>query len=157
MFRGEYEKLLDADTAARLAEESYDVMEYVYGLLENGAALGVLQYGVGSVTYHSHCQQRTHGLEVYTEAILERLGYAVETTEAECCGMAGSFGYKSEYYELSQAVGESLATEVTERDGESGEKRQIVASGTSCLEQLDDLLDRPATHPVELIAPDPNR
>ena len=157
MFRDEYEKLLDDDTAARLAEHSYDVLEYVYGLLENGADLGALQYGVGPVTYHSHCQQRTLGLEVYTEAVLERLGYEVETTEAECCGMAGSFGYKSEYYELSHAVGDSLAAEIEEVDAETGEARQIVASGTSCLEQLGDLLDRPATHPVELIAPDPNR
>ena len=157
MFRSEYEKLLDAPRAERLADNSYDVMEYLYGLLENGADLGALQYGVGPVTYHGHCQQRTLGLEVYTEAVLDRLGYEVETTEAECCGMAGSFGYKSEYYELSQAVGESLAGEVEAVDTETGERRQVVASGTSCLEQLDDLLDRPATHPVELVAPDPNR
>ena len=164
MFRDDYEKLLDAGRAERIADNSYDVLEYVYGLLENGADLGALQYGVGGLTYHSHCQQRTLGLEVYTEAVLERLGYDVETTDAECCGMAGSFGYKSEYYELSRAVGESLAEEVTTmEEGEDGhdshgsEHRQVVASGTSCLEQLSDLLDRPATHPVELIAPDPNR
>ena len=73
--------------------------------------------------------------------------------------MAGSFGYKSEYYELSQAVGGSLAEEVEAMEGGAGdgERRQVVASGTSCLEQLSDLLDRPATHPIELIAPDPAR
>jgi iron-sulfur cluster protein len=164
MFRGEYGKLLDADRAEHVAEHSYDVMEYVYGLLENGAALSALRYGAGGVTYHSHCQQRTLGLEVYTETVLERLGYDVATTEAECCGMAGSFGYKSEYYELSTAVGDSLAEEVRELDSVEQETtapssagRAVVASGTSCLDQLEELLDRPTTHPVELVAPEPNR
>jgi iron-sulfur cluster protein len=164
MFRDDYEKLLDADRADRIAEHSYDVMEYIYGLLENGAELSALQYGAGGVTYHGHCQQRTLGLDVYTETVLDRLGYDVVATDAECCGMAGSFGYKSEYYDLSTAVGESLAKEVRELDSEDHEttapdsgQREVVASGTSCLDQLDDLLDRPATHPVELVAPDPNR
>ncbi|MEF8801682.1 MAG: LUD domain-containing protein [Halolamina sp.] len=164
MFRGDYEKLLDADRAERIAEHSYDVMEYLYGLLENGAELSALQYGATGVTYHSHCQQRTLGLEVYTETVLERLGYDVATTDAECCGMAGSFGYKSEYYDLSTAVGDSLVEEVRELDSveqettaPSSAQRKVVASGTSCLDQLEDLLDRPSTHPIELVAPDPNR
>jgi iron-sulfur cluster protein len=155
MFRSDYGNLLDADTADRIAANSYDVMEYIYGLLENGAELGALQYGVGGISYHGHCQQRTLGLEVYTEAVLERLGYDVATTDAECCGMAGSFGYKSEYYELSQAVGESLSEEL--RGMEEAGDRRVVASGTSCLDQLADLLDRPTTHPVELVAPEPGR
>jgi hypothetical protein len=66
--------------------------------------------------------------------------------------MAGSFGYKADYYELSVAVGESLAEEVRDADGDDVDCR-VVASGTSCEEQLTDLLDRPATHPVELLDP----
>jgi len=164
MFTSDYEKLLEEDRAERIADNSYDVMEYIYGLLENGAALSALQYGAGGVSYHSHCQQRTLGLDVYTETVLTRLGYDVATTDAECCGMAGSFGYKSEYYDLSTAVGDSLAEELRELDGQPvgtaggrDETRQVVASGTSCLDQLDDLLDRTTTHPVELIAPKPSR
>jgi Fe-S oxidoreductase len=71
--------------------------------------------------------------------------------------MAGSFGYKSDYYELSVAVGESLAEEVraveSREDDVVADDRRVVASGTSCEEQLTELLDRPATHPVELLDP----
>jgi iron-sulfur cluster protein len=157
MFEREYGKLLPDDPAERLAEGSYEVLEYVYGLLSNGGDPGRLRgadevgrAGREGVAYHSHCQQRTLGLEGHTVAVLEELGYDVVTSETECCGMAGSFGYKSEYYELSVDVGEPLREQFT---ADGVEERVVVASGTSCLDQLDDLLDRPSRHPAELIAP----
>jgi hypothetical protein len=64
--------------------------------------------------------------------------------------MAGSFGYKDTYYELSMDVGDDLAEQFSTAEARD---RTVVASGTSCLEQLDALLSRPSTHPVELIAP----
>jgi iron-sulfur cluster protein len=151
MFRREYEKLLPEAASERLADGSYEVFEYVYGLLENGAETADLSAADGAaagerVAYHSHCQQRTLGIGVYTEAVLERLGYEVTTSDVECCGMAGSFGYKSEYYELSMDVGESLADQFADEE-------HVVASGTSCQDQLDSLLSRETRHPVELIDP----
>jgi Fe-S oxidoreductase len=98
--------------------------------------------------YHAHCQQRTLGLDAHTVAVLERLGYDVTTTDVECCGMAGSFGYKSEYYELSMDVGEHLASGLREEAD-----RRVLASGTSCADQIDSLLGQPPSHPIELIAP----
>ena len=153
MIRAEYEKLLSGERAEKLASGSFEVLEYVYGLLANGVDPAPLTRGGGEqLTYHAHCQQRTLGLDAHTEAVLGRLGYDVAMTDAECCGMAGSFGYKADYYELSVAVGESLAEEVRDADGDDADCR-VVASGTSCEEQLTDLLDRPATHPVELLDP----
>jgi iron-sulfur cluster protein len=156
MVRAEYDKLLPEAQAETLAEGSFEVLEYVYGLLENGVDPAPLTRGDGErLTYHAHCQQRTLGLDAHTEAVLGRLGYDVATTAAECCGMAGSFGYKSDYYDLSVAVGESLVEEVEAAEGTAGDAdRRVVASGTSCAEQLTDLLDRSATHPVELLEPE---
>jgi len=152
MFERDYEKLLDPEVQDELASASYEVMEYVFGLLENGAPDGALRAGEGeAVAYHSHCQQRTLGLEGHTEAVLDRCGYDVLTSTVECCGMAGSFGYKSEYYELAMAVGEDLREQF---ETDAAADRTVLASGTSCLEQLDSLLDRPSTHPIELLAPD---
>jgi len=162
-FKREYERLLPADDAERVADGCYEVLEYVYGLLENGADPGGLtaaddgdraveggdgDSGTGDdrVAYHAHCQQRTLDLEPYTVAVLERLGYEVESSETECCGMAGSFGYKSAYYELSMDVGEPLAEQFGDAD-------RVLASGTSCGEQLDALLDSSTEHPIEAIAP----
>ncbi|SEW30696.1 LUD domain-containing protein [Natrinema salifodinae] len=168
MFRDDYEKLLAPDEYDPLSTNSYDLFEYVYGLLENGASIDRLRTaggeGVGDedtdgdderrLAYHSHCQQRTLGLETYTEAVLDRAGYDVATSDVECCGMAGSFGYKSEYYELSMAVGERLRDQFTEPDVRD---RAVVASGTSCQDQLSSLLaDRPR-HPIRVLDPGESR
>ncbi len=152
LFRREYERFLADAAHERLAGASYDVMEYVYGLLENGGDPEALRGPSGldadpGVAYHPHCQGRTIGVGEYSTAVLERLDYDVLVSETECCGMAGSFGYKSDYYELSMDVGEPLV----EQFGGTG--RTVVAAGTSCGEQLDSLLGTPARHPVELIAP----
>lgn len=88
MFRREYEKFLSADEFERLSDNTYESMEYIYGLAENGVDIELLQQGDGMrVAYHSHCQQRTLGLEGYTEILLDRLGYDVLTSNVECCGM----------------------------------------------------------------------
>ena len=149
MFHREYGRLLPDDEHEALKGSSYEVMEYVYGLLENGADLGALPDGDGErIAYHSHCQQRTLDLEPYTTAVLDDAGFDVATSDVECCGMAGSFGYKSEYYDLSVDVGETLADQFTTDETAD---RTVVASGTSCLEQLDALLTRRPAHPVRLL------
>ncbi|WP_432508506.1 LUD domain-containing protein [Halorubrum ezzemoulense] len=149
MFHREYGRLLPTEEHEALKERSYEVMEYVYGLLENGADLGALPDGDGErIAYHSHCQQRTLDLEPYTTAVLDDAGFDVVTSDVECCGMAGSFGYKSEYYDLSVDVGETLADQFTTDEAAD---RTVVASGTSCLEQLDALLTRRPAHPVRLL------
>ncbi len=150
MFREDYDHLLPAATADRLAADSYELLEYVFGLLENGADADPLASVDGeTVAYHSHCQQRTMGLEAHSRAVLERCGYDVTTTEAECCGMAGSFGYKEQFYELSIDVGERVESELT-----AVEADHVVASGTSCVDQIEDLLPEQPRHPVELIDPE---
>ncbi|MFC7224127.1 LUD domain-containing protein [Halalkalicoccus sp. GCM10025322] len=150
MFRREYEKLLPAEKHERIDGGSYEILEFVYGLLENGGDVDALPGGDGAgVAYHSHCQQRTLGLESYTETVLERLGYDVLASDVECCGMAGSFGYKSEYYDLSMDVGEALAKQFET----AADERTVVASGTSCMEQLDSLLSSGTRHPIELLDP----
>ncbi|WP_435157524.1 LUD domain-containing protein [Haladaptatus sp. DFWS20] len=151
MFDREYEKFLPEQSYERLAGNSYEIMEYVFGLLEKCDDRNILPSGDDKeVAYHSHCQQRTMGLYAHTTAVLENFGYNVLLSEVECCGMAGSFGYKQEYYELSMDVGDHLRNQFTTPEARG---RIVVASGTSCLEQLNDLLRRPIRHPVELIAP----
>jgi Fe-S oxidoreductase len=151
MFVREYERLLDADAFDTIPEHSFEVMEYVFGPLENGANDEALRAGdCEPLAYHSHCQQRTLGLEEHPVAVLERCGFDVRTSTVECCGMAGSFGYKSQYYDVAMAVGDHLREEFTTE--ETGD-RTVVASGTSCIEQLDSLLDRGTRHPVELLDP----
>ena len=146
MFREDYERLLPAETFEPLRDSSYEVMEYVFGLLENGGSPDALGSPPDAVAYHSHCQGRTLDLEPYTVAVLEACGATVRTSDVECCGMAGSFGYKDTYYELSMDVGADLAEQFADEPA-------VAASGTSCQEQLDALLGGEVPHAVELIAP----
>jgi len=152
MFRTDYEKFLPRKSFERLRDNSYEIIEYVYGLAENGADLDSLPKanGTSELAYHSHCQQRTLGLEPYTTAVLDDLGYDVTTSDVECCGMAGSFGYKSEYYEVSMDAGQQLRGQFEEV---SGNGAAIVASGTSCGDQLESLFGEAPPHPIELLDP----
>jgi Fe-S oxidoreductase len=79
-------------------------------------------------------------------SVLQTAGFDVTTSDVECCGMAGSFGYKTEYYDLSMDVGRDLKAQFTD-DGVL-----VATSGTSYVEQLCDLT-RDVTHPAELVAP----
>jgi Fe-S oxidoreductase len=150
MFRRDYGKLLEEERAARLADRTFEVCEYVYGLLENGADPGALAAGDGeAVAFHAHCQARTLDLARYTNAVLEERDFDVWTSDVECCGMAGSFGYKREYYDLATAVGETLVDQV--EAGAPG--RRVLASGISCRDQLADLGGFRPVHPVEALDP----
>ncbi|MGH9702557.1 MAG: heterodisulfide reductase-related iron-sulfur binding cluster, partial [Candidatus Acidiferrales bacterium] len=101
------------------------------------------------VFYHSHCQQRTVGSAASTEDLLRAAGFDVVVSSVECCGMAGSFGYKKDYYELSMAVAQELFSQVAVAEEEG--PRILLASGTSCREQLHAGLGRHAIHPIQLL------
>ena len=152
MFRGDYDRLLPEESSEPLAEHSYEILEYVYGLLANGAdtdGLNLADGGGETVAYHAHCQQRTMGLDEYSVAVLDACGYDVTTSDVECCGMAGSFGYKQQYYELAMDVGSNLEEQLRDADCD-----HVIASGTSCTDQIGDLLDEEPPHVIELLAPD---
>ena len=100
--------------------------------------------------YHSHCQQRTCNAATETIDVLRACGFDVVTSSVECCGMAGSFGYKADYYDLSMAVGEDLFAEIRDSEAKGG-SRALVASGVSCHEQLWSGFRRPVHHPVEIL------
>jgi Fe-S oxidoreductase len=101
--------------------------------------------------FHPHCQQKTIGCAEPTVELLSALGFDVVTSNVECCGMAGSFGYKKDFYDLSMAVGADLFGQVVQQDRNGG-ARQLIASGTSCTEQLHAGFERTVLHPMELLA-----
>ncbi|OYR84453.1 hypothetical protein DJ84_05685, partial [Halorubrum ezzemoulense] len=80
--------------------------------------------------------------------VLRRAGYGVDPLDSSCCGMAGSFGYESEHYDLSQAIGRILFGQVDDSDGDA-----VTAPGASCRSQLGDRegAETPP-HPIEKLA-----
>jgi iron-sulfur cluster protein len=158
MFRRDAGHLLEqAGLFERLRVATFEPVEYVARILTRMQLQPVDVFDVSRslvgtrLFYHSHCQQRTIGCAVQTERLLRDIGFDVVTSSVECCGMAGSFGYKKDFYELSMAVGEDLFEQVR-RAEEGGEPRALVASGTSCTEQLRAGMHRKVIHPMELLA-----
>jgi FAD/FMN-containing dehydrogenase/Fe-S oxidoreductase len=98
---------------------------------------------------HGHCHQKAEDVMSSVETVLAMVPeLAVETIESSCCGMAGAFGYQAETAEISRKMGElSLAPAVRTADQNS----LIVADGTSCRHQIDDLTDRQALHVARVL------
>jgi len=91
LFRREYERLLPESEFDRIAGGTYEILEYVYGVLENGADADALAAGDGqSVSYHSHRQQRTMDLAVYTEAVLSDRGSRSRPPTRSAVGWPGA-------------------------------------------------------------------
>jgi Fe-S oxidoreductase len=158
MFRRDGRHLFENSAQfARLSAATFEPLEYIARLLaawqrSADEFFDIARSPVGTrLFYHSHCQQKTIGCAAATETLLRDLGFDVVTSSVECCGMAGSFGYKKDFFDLSMAVGEDLFQQVRRAD-ENDELRALVASGTSCTEQLHAGLHRKVIHPIELLA-----
>jgi Fe-S oxidoreductase len=141
----------------RLRSRSFEPVEYIAKLIDKSGRRSQEFFDLRRspsgkrVFYHAHCQQKTIDCAIPTEMLLRDIGIDVATSSVECCGMAGSFGYKKDFYELSMAVGEDLFRQVRKAEEEGG-PRALLASGTSCTEQLRAGMNREVLHPVELLA-----
>jgi Fe-S oxidoreductase len=123
-------------------------------LLERELASGRIRLAVArgpsTVLLHGHCHQKAMGLAAPARALLARIpGASVVDLDAGCCGMAGSFGYVKEHYEVSQQIGERKLLPAA-RAMQPG--TTLVASGTSCREQVKHFTGVRALHAAELIA-----
>ena len=83
--------------------------------------------------------------------MLKQCGYEVDVLDAGCCGMAGTFGYEAEHYELSMKVGELKLFPLLRRAKKDGQKPEIVASGAACRMQIGQGVDVKTIHPIVLV------
>jgi Fe-S oxidoreductase len=108
-----------------------------------------LKSGPPKILLHGHCHQKSMGLLPAAKALLEQIpGSTVVDIDAGCCGMAGSFGYSKEHFEVSKQIGERrLLPQVRAKDPSSA----VVAAGTSCRHQIHDFTNETAVHPAVLL------
>ncbi|MGI8433116.1 MAG: (Fe-S)-binding protein, partial [Chthoniobacterales bacterium] len=101
------------------------------------------------VAIHAHCHAKSLLHPGFMVRLAERLpGRKATLLDTGCCGMAGAFGMLAAKYELSLKVAEPLVRQVTNQPNEA----VVVASGTSCRHQIDDLTPRHPQHMAELLA-----
>jgi len=109
-----------------------------------------LKPGPASILLHGHCHQKSMGLVASSRALLARIpGARVVDLDAGCCGMAGSFGYARDHYDLSRAIGERRLFPAVRNKPEG---TVVVAAGTSCRHQIADFTGETAVHPAVLLA-----
>ena len=102
-----------------------------------------------SALLHGHCHQKAFGAVGAAVNALKMIpGLSVEIFDSTCCGMAGSFGYEAEHYEMSLKIGE-LGVLPKMRAAPPG--TLLAANGTSCRHQIADVLGREARHIVRLL------
>jgi Fe-S oxidoreductase len=108
-----------------------------------------LKAGPKRVLLHGHCHQKSMGLLDASKALLGRIpGATVIDLDAGCCGMAGSFGYTREHYDVSVAIADRKLLPAA-RAMQPGDV--LAAPGTSCRHQVADLGGIVAQHPAVLI------
>jgi Fe-S oxidoreductase len=145
VFRDELRKMLPDDARARR------LSTLVSSLAE---FLDARRYDVKPVPQQAkaivqgHCHQRAlYGMDA-DQRLLDRLGLDYEVLDAGCCGMAGSFGFEADHYEVSQAVGERRLLPRVRSEASA----LVVADGFSCREQIAQATGRRAQHLAEVLA-----
>ena len=144
-FRDDYFSLVDDPDLEPLSKLCMTMEEF----LEDKTL--PLSDGAPPLLLHGHCHQKALVGTGPSLRVLSQLpGVELEEVDSGCCGMAGSFGYEKEHYEVSKAMAYRRlipAAEATHRRG-----GRVVAAGVSCRHQIRSFTNRVALHPVEVIA-----
>ena len=103
-----------------------------------------------NILLHGHCHQKALASQVPTKRMLELpKAYKVRMIPSGCCGMAGSFGYEKEHYDLSMKIGEEALFPTIRAKEDDWE---ITVMGVSCRQQVEDGTGRKARHLAEVLA-----
>ena len=151
-FRDEYPRMLSEEPLAKaLKKNSFLIEEFLLSELKSEKiSLDQFSDRHRKLKVHVHCHQKAHSNQKITFDLLNALPfYDVTLMTTGCCGMAGSFGYEKEHYDLSMKIGGlKLFKAVRSAD----DNTLIVANGTSCRHQIKDGTQKKALHPVEVLA-----
>jgi Fe-S oxidoreductase len=150
MLVNEYPDLLPGEDAQIVATKTQLIDEFLVNEFKKGAIQLPELNGVLHVLYHGHCQQKAIFGTSSTYDLLSHIpNCVVEEIESGCCGMAGSFGYENEHYDLSIKLAEmSLAPAIRNAPSST----IVCASGTSCRDQIEHTTGRKSFHPIEVLA-----
>ena len=118
--------------------------------MEAGRITTKLELKDGDISIHGHCHQKALYGTTTMKNCLQPNGHSVEEIPSGCCGMAGSFGYEKEHYELSEKIGESILFPKV-RGLKIG--TTVVANGFSCRHQIEHFTGVKPKHWVEVVKP----
>jgi FAD/FMN-containing dehydrogenase/Fe-S oxidoreductase len=150
-FRDEYHRFhLNEEKVASVASNSWLIEEFLSKEIVNGAIMSDLfTKESATIKIHNHCHQKALSNQKVTFDILNLPeNYNVTIISSGCCGMAGSFGYEKEHYDVSMKIGGLKLFPAVKK---AGSETIIAANGTSCRHQIMDGTGRQALHPVSIL------
>ena len=152
-FRDEYPELVNKqlkDASGKLASRTLMIDEFLEREMKAGRIKKErFSKEVKQIKLHGHCHQKSLASTAPTLFVLNfPENYTAEEIPSGCCGMAGSFGFEKEHYELSMKIGELVLFPAVRK---AGAETLIAAPGTSCRHQIKDGTGRKAVHPVEVL------
>jgi Fe-S oxidoreductase len=152
-FRDEYPDLATDQNlvaAENLSSNSFYIDEFLAKEMASGnITKDRFTTNTKSLLLHGHCQQKAIGSISDSVALLSfPENYKVETIPSGCCGMAGSFGYEKEHYDVSMQIGELV---LFPKVRSSAGACTVSAPGNSCRHQIKDGTGEKALHPVEIL------
>jgi len=147
--RDEYYDLLPHDNRVDIvAQHCFTIEEFISQLAEQDNLSLTFREQTGHILLHGHCHQKSLVGTAPSHHMLSLPGYTITEVDSGCCGLAGSFGYEAEHYDLSIAMSERRLFPAI-REQEAG--TLIVAAGISCRQQIRHGTGRRALHPVEIL------
>ncbi len=142
----EYRNLLGLDNSAMFDRTDY-ITKYLYRMFESGNVPRMKPVHIRAA-YHSPCHLERLGGVIYTIDVLKRIpGLDLVILHSECCGIAGTYGFKKEYYDISQQVGSQLFKRIDEVSPEF-----VVTDCETCAMQIEMNTPYKVLHPVNLLA-----
>ncbi|WP_299228077.1 FAD-binding and (Fe-S)-binding domain-containing protein [uncultured Psychroserpens sp.] len=150
-FKDEYLKLADDKiTAKRIADQTFMIETFIQQEIELGNITSE-QFTSDHkiVKFHGHCHQKAFSNQMSSFSVLNLpKNYKVSIIPSGCCGMAGSFGYEKEHYDVSMLIGEQTLFPAIRK---TSQDVIIAANGTSCRHQIKDGTKREAYHPISIL------
>lgn len=137
-------------TAKKIAASVFTIEEFIAAEMAKGTIhSNMFHKDAKQIALHGHCYQKVLSSQDSIKNMLSLpINYSVAVIPSGCCGMAGSFGYEQEHYEVSQQVGELvLFPTIRKLNAET----IVAAAGTSCRHQIKDGTGAKALHPVEIL------
>jgi FAD/FMN-containing dehydrogenase/Fe-S oxidoreductase len=147
--RDEYSDLLPGEPVQRVAASSYLLEEFLCALQDRGELDLQFRDGQKKLLVHGHCHQKAHiGTAPTLRALRFVPGWQVSEINSGCCGMAGSFGFEKEHYDISRDIANlRLLPAVNAASPDT----EIVITGVSCRQQIGHFSKRTARHAAEVL------
>lgn len=144
----EYPRIVDSDQARAVAENCYDIHQYLMQMYENDELrtdFGRLDLAVG---YHAPCHLKSLGITDEPVKLMELIpGVTVQNFSDKCCGMGGTYGLKAKNYDLSMKIGQRLFEEIN-----NSKTEQLVTGCGACGMQIHQGTMRESIHPIKLLS-----